>query len=282
MIPPSSRTLRTALIFFCLALLLAGPVHAFTADSLDITVDKNGDATAVFRYTLEGLIENAIPQSVLEEQLQKGLTTSSDPPQLISMDKSGATLLMKKFADVSDVPTGTQYQTESMDFRKAEIALKNSAVSSVITADFSPSKVTVTFPDNYTKELDNVDTLPAITHIIIDPSKSQAAGSAPAGGTIKVLSTPSSVQVFIDDTYTGNAPDTFASIAPGSHTLKFQKDGYAPVTRTVNVTNGQSLQVSVFLATLPPTTTPAAPGFTGILAGLALALCVIVRLRNKD
>ena len=39
----------------------------------------------------------------------------------------------------------------SMDFTKAEIALKNSAVSSVISADFSPKKVTVTFPDNYTK-----------------------------------------------------------------------------------------------------------------------------------
>ena len=77
-----SHTLRCGLILLCMALLIAGPVHAFTANSLDITVDKNGDAVAIFRFTLDGLIENAIPQSVLQDQLQKGLTTSNDPPQL--------------------------------------------------------------------------------------------------------------------------------------------------------------------------------------------------------
>jgi hypothetical protein len=262
-----------------MVLLLAGPVHAFTADSLDITVDKSGDATAVFRYTLEGLIENAIPESVLQEQLLKGLTSSNDPPQLISMDKSSATLLLKKFADVTDVSTGIQYQTASMDFKKAEIALKNSAVSSVITADFSPAKVTVTFPDNYTKTLNSVDSLPAITHIVIDPSKAQALGVKTTIGSIKVLSSPSSVQVYVDNTYTGDSPATFPDIAPGTHTLKFQKGGYSDVTKIVNISAGQTLQVSVFLATLPTTPVPA-PGFAGILACLALALCVIVRMRK--
>jgi hypothetical protein len=277
-----SRRLHCALILFCMALLLAGPVHAFTADSLDITVDKNGDAVAVFRFTLEGLIENAIPQSVLQEQLQNGLTTSNDPPQLVSMDRSSATLIFKKFADVSDVPTGTQYQTASMDFTKAEIALKNSAVSSVITADFSPAKVTVTFPDNFAKELDNVDALPSITHIVIDPSKQQVSVDRLKYGAVKVLSSPSTIQVYVDGTYTGDAPDTFSGIAPGTHTLEFRKDGYSPVTKTVNVTGGQTLQISVFLATIPTTPTPAASGFPSLLAGCALVSCMILRLRKQQ
>jgi len=275
-----SRRVRCALVLFCMTLLVAGPVHAFTADSLDITVDKNGDAVAIFRFTLEGLLENAIPQSVLQEQLLKGLTTSNDPPQLIAMDRSSATLLLKKFADVSDVPTGTQYQTASMDFTKAEIALKNSAVSSVITADFSPAKVTVTFPDNYTKELASVDALPSITHIVIDPSKQQAAADRMKYGAVKVLSSPSTIQVYVDGTYTGDAPGTFSTVTPGTHTLEFRKDGYSPVTKTVNVTGGQTLQVSVFLATIPATPTPAAPGFAGLLAACALASGMILRLRK--
>lgn len=275
-----SRTPRCALILVCMALLLAGPVHAFTASSLDITVDKNGDAVAIFRFTLDGLIENAIPQSVLQDQLQKGLTTSNDPPQLISMDRSSATLLLKNFSDVSDVPTGTQYQTATMDFTKAEIALKNSAVSSVITADFSPAVVTVTFPDNYTKELDNVNDLPAITHIIIDPSKQQAVADRLKYGAVKVISSPSTIKVYMDGTYTGDAPATFSDIAPGTHSLNFQKDGYTPVTETINITGGQTLQISVFLATIPTTPTPGAPGFPGILAGVALAICVIVRMKR--
>ena len=69
------------------------------------------------------LHENAIPQSLLQDQPQKGLTTSNDPPQLVPMDRSSATLLLN-FSDVSAVPAGTQYQTASMDFTKAEIAFE--------------------------------------------------------------------------------------------------------------------------------------------------------------
>ena len=263
-----------------MVLLIAGPVHAFTANSLDITVDKNGNAVAIFRFTLDGLIENAIPQSLLQDQLQKGLTTSNNPPQLVSMDRSSATLLLKNFSDVSAVTAGTQYQTASMDFTKAEIALKNSAASSVITADFSPKKITVTFPDNYTKELDNVDFLPAITHITVNPAKQEVtAGSGSMNGEITVLSSQPGVRMYMDGSYTSDIPANFTDIAPGPHSLEFRKDGYSPVTTTINLTSGQTLQLSVFLAGLPPTATPGVPGFTGILAGIALALCVMVRRR---
>ena len=87
-------------ISICLACALIVPVSAFTATSLDITINKNGDATAIFRFTLDGVIENAIPQSVLEEQLKKGLTTGPEPPVLEEVTRESATLLMKKFADV--------------------------------------------------------------------------------------------------------------------------------------------------------------------------------------
>src|SRR5512136_1043607 len=137
------------LVLACCNLFMVIPVHAFTANSLDITVDKNGDAIATFRFTLEGFIENSIPQSTLEEELKKGLTTSTEPPELKSMDRSSAVLLMKKFADTLDVATGTEYRTATMDFKKAEVALQNSALGGVVTADFSPEKIVLTFPDSY-------------------------------------------------------------------------------------------------------------------------------------
>ena len=268
--------LRWTLLVVCISLLISVPVLAFTADSLDITVSKNGDATVVFRFTLEGLIENAIPQSVLEEQLVKGLGSSSEPPQLLSMDRSSATLLMKKFANTYDVPTGTDYQTGSMDFKKAEIALQNSAVSSVVSADFSPTTATVTFPDGYSRSFSNVDSLPSLTHTVVDPAKAASAADA-TKGSIKVLASPTQAEVYIDDTYVGNAPFTFEGIQPGTHQLRFQKDGYTTVTRPVNVTAGRTLQVSVFLAMNPPTTASrSAPGFGSLLAGAALAGCVLL------
>ena len=144
-----SQTFTTNLLrllsIACITVLIAIPAHAFTANSLDITIDKSGDATASFTFTLEGFLENAIPLSMLEEELKKGLTTNSKPPVLLSMHKSGATMLLKKFADTRDVEQGTEYRTPQMNFLKAEIALKNSALSSVVTADFSPSEITITF-----------------------------------------------------------------------------------------------------------------------------------------
>ena len=164
-----SRFVVIVLIF--LSVIVTSPVSAFVANSLDITVTRNGDATALFKFTLEGVIENAIPQSLLEEELKKGLSTSSEPPVLLSVDRSSASILMKGFASTADVPTGTEYRTASMDFTKAQIALQNSALSSVITADFSPKKITLTFPDGYSRVFSDINSLPSVTHTVIDLSK---------------------------------------------------------------------------------------------------------------
>ena len=271
------RLIRCTLLVFCAALLLTVPVYAFTADSLKITIAKNGDATAVFGFTLEGLLENAIPQSVLEDQLKNGLAGSTGSTELISMDRSSATLLMKQFASADEVAQGTEYRTGSMDFKKAEIALKNSAVSSVITADFSPATVTVTFPDGYARTFSNVDSLPSLTHTVIDPAK---AAAAPTTGAVNVSASPPEAEVYIDGTYAGNAPSTFSDIPAGTHVLRFQKEGYDPVAKTINVTAGSTVHVSVFLASVAPTATPGnhpLPGFGGLVAGIALAGCALLR-----
>ena len=275
-----SVNLLRILAIACITVLFISPVHAFTANSLDITMDKNGDAVATFKFTLEGFLENAIPQSMLEEELKKGLTTSSDPPVLLSLDKTGATMLMKKFADTKDVAQGTEYSTASMDFSKAEIALKNSALNNVVTADFSPSIITITFPDGYTKNFENASVLPALTHIVIDPSKPTAARLQNKNGWVNVTASPAIVQVSIDGTYVGDSPQTFSDIPAGTHTFLFQKDGFSPLTKTVTVVEGKTSNVFVFLTALPakaPLVFLQLPGFGLVIACLAVGSCVILR-----
>jgi hypothetical protein len=271
-----------AILLFCIAFFIAAPVQAFTANSLDITVDKSGDATAVFRFTLEGLIENAIPQSILEEQLVKGLSSSSEPPTLISMDRSSATLILKKFANTYDTAQGTDYQTSSMNFREAEIALENSAVSSVITADFSPATATLTFPDGYARTFSNVESLPSITHTVIDPAKAAAAAAttAPDAGTINITAIPEGTEVWIDGTSMGTAPAVFTGIPAGVHTLTFQKAGYTPVTKEISITGGKTVKLSVYLAAATPSPTKSPIG--GLIAGTAIAFCLVLwSIRRK-
>jgi len=265
-----------------IAVLFISPAHAFTANSLDITLDKSGDAVAIFTFTLEGFLENTIPQSMLEEELKKGLTTSSEPPVLLSMNKTETTMLLKKFAETRDVEQGTEYRTASMDFKKAEIALKNSALSSAVTADFSPSKITVTFPDAYTKKFENTAVLPALTHIVIDPLKPSAAATPVTTGTINVTASPPIVQVSIDGTFAGDSPQTFSDIPAGTHTILFEKEGFAPVTKTVTVVAGRTTGVFVFLQyAAQPAKTPAGflalPGFGLVIVCLALGIGAIVR-----
>jgi hypothetical protein len=270
----TNHILLCCLMLACCNVFITCPSHAFTANSLDITVDKSGDAIATFRFTLEGFIENAIPQSVLEEELTKGLTTSSDPPELKSMDKSSAVLLMKNFADTSDVPTGTEYRTATMDFKKAEIALQNSGLSSAVTADFSPATVTLTFPDSYRKEYSNVDVLPAVFHTVEDPVKvaqvqaaaaAQAQGSpgttaAPAPGSsspkgsVNVTSSPLNVKVSIDSRYIGESPAVFNDIAAGTHVMQFTQDGFESVSKNVTVLSGKTTNVMVVLKYMPAET----------------------------
>nr|WP_319375874.1 PEGA domain-containing protein [uncultured Methanoregula sp.] len=269
--------LRGTLLVLVIALLIAAPVNAFTSNSLDITLNRNGDATATFRFTLEGLIENAIPQSILEDELKKGLTTSSEAPTLISMDRSSATLLLKKFADTSDVPQGTEYRTATMNFKKAEIALQSSAISSVVSADFSPAKVTLTFPDQYSRQFENLDVLPSVTHTVIDTSKAGANTTQQNTGILKVVSSPPAVHVSLDGAYIGDAPAQFPDIPAGSHTLLFEKEGFEPVNKTLTIDAGKGRQVSVVLAYAPSVSaTPASPGFSMETAGLALVFVTIV------
>jgi hypothetical protein len=266
--PDTIKIILCCLILACCSSLLVIPVQAFTANSLDITIDKNGDAIATFRFTLEGIIENSIPQSMLEQELQKGLTTSTDPPDLLSMDSSSAVLRLKKFAATSDVPTGTSYLTASLDFKKAEIALKNSALSGVVSADFSPAKIVLTFPDAYSREFTNIDVLPAVSHIVTDPSKIPLTPSGiltePAGtGSMNVTSSPLNVAVYLDSGYIGESPSVFRDIASGTHTIEFRKEGFESVSKNVTIPAGKTIGVQVILRSVSPATTNEGLSFPG-------------------
>lgn len=283
--------IRSCLIVACCILLTVPSAHAFTADSLDITVNTNGDAIATFRFTLEGIIENAIPQSVLEEELKKGLTTSSEPPELRSIDRSSAVLLMKNFADTSETETGMVYRTASLDFKKAEAALQNSALSGVVSADFSPERIILTFPDSYQREFSDADLLPSVTHTVPDPVKNAQAQApkraqvqaSPGAvvipglqGSMNVTSSPMNVKVYLDSRYLGEAPSVFWDIAPGIHTLEFKKDGFSSLRKNVTINEGKTTNIKVVLEYITPaasTESSSSPGF--ILPVVIIALITL-------
>jgi hypothetical protein len=270
-------------------------VLAFKAHLINITVSANGDATATLSYSLEGIIENSIPDSMLQTELSKGLATSSDPPTVVSFDHNGATLILHKFAQVNDVKSGTEYMTVPMDFKKADVALKNSDLSYVISADFTPQISTVTFPDGFTVDFTYISTLPSIQHVILNqPSQIKNLSALPQKGSITITSSPVNAQVFIDDQYVGNSPAVFAGITPGNHTVRLECDLCEPSINQVMVSGGSNESRSIILIYKTPTSfittsTPkrsifslAIPGFEAVYAFLALTgFCIVLQIRRR-
>ena len=74
-------------------------------------------------------------------------------------------------------------------------------------------------------------------------------GSAPATpvyGTLNITSTPSGAAAYVDSQFVGTTPVRFGTRA-GTHTVRLELSGYAPVSTDVTLNGGQSLPVDLSL-----------------------------------
>lgn len=190
------RTFRKKMLI-CLAFViislgaLVPSAAAFVLDSASFRVQENGNADVTIEFRLEGIIENAIPDSVLESELKKGLTTDpANPPVLKSFSRSRIVLLMPSYASVETTENGTRYATAALNFSKAEIALKNSALNYLVSADFTPATVTIEFPDGHTEKLTDVAYLPSRSHKVVSEQTTAPQTSPASTETVPATTAP--------------------------------------------------------------------------------------------
>jgi serine/threonine protein kinase len=72
-------------------------------------------------------------------------------------------------------------------------------------------------------------------------------------GQLNLDSTPEGARIQIDGQNSGATPFDVTGVAPGQHTVVISKDGYAPQTRTIQVSAGGVSSISVQLALLVAT-----------------------------
>ena len=99
----------------------------------------------------------------------------------------------------------------------------------------------------------------------------------PSTGSLRVTTSPSGADIYVDGRYMASSPNVITNLAPGTHTLRMQKAGYDEYLRTFSIAAGQRTTVDYSFAPLPSdvgsievTSTPA--GATLFLDGSYMGL----------
>ena len=160
----------TGIVLILLALaLLFSPVHAFTADSLVISVQPNGDARITFDYSLSWLEQAAVFARIADPatELRNAFANNAGRPVTIeSVTDHEAVFDVQGFAGVKQADGMTSYRTPGLSFAAAEKVLKQYWFAPLISADFSPAVSQVTFPDGYSVRFENQISIPSVTHSV--------------------------------------------------------------------------------------------------------------------
>lgn len=75
-------------------------------------------------------------------------------------------------------------------------------------------------------------------------------------GSVRILSSPSGAEIYLDDEYRGTTPATVTAVPAGNHTLEIRESGYDRWSAPVTVKAGSMVNISATLFALPTTAIP--------------------------
>jgi PEGA domain len=99
------------------------------------------------------------------------------------------------------------------------------------------------------KEIVKPPAAPRQPHDDVRPSTTESDAGLVAQVNVEVDSTPPGADIEVDSAFVGNTPSTI-SIVLGTHQIAIRKKGFAPWTKTLNVTNG-AIRLSAELEQYP-------------------------------
>ena len=85
---------------------------------------------------------------------------------------------------------------------------------------------------------------------------SNAPARSPETGSVRILSTPSGAEIYLDSEYRGTTPATVPSVPSGNHTLEVRQNGFERWSAPVTVAAGSIVNVSATLFAIPVTVMP--------------------------
>jgi len=255
-------------------------------DSVVVTMDLKGQvpttAVAGGNITLMKIQElnarnTVITSSVVETTHLVGLPTPTPTPAygsiVITSEPTGANVYLdntiRGISPVTLTSIANGYHTVLLrldgyeDYTRAVTVM---ADAPQVNAVLSGKSATVT---TYITPAGTVTTMDRVT------STSQPTMQA-GTGSLSVTTTPPGALVYIDGKMKGITPSTIPGLSPGTHTIKIILDGHQDLETTTEISGGTTSEFVTGLSKTKPL-----PGFTGILALVAVGLLVVVQ-RKKN
>ena len=153
----------------CILFFAVMPAQAFTAKTLTITLNGNGDAQVDMQYDLTFVEQAAIffhvanPASELQNALQENL---NEPVTVVRADSSSAEVIISSFAQVTQSAGIATMTTPAFSFSRAEEVMKQYWFAPLISPDLTPQMTTITFPDGYQSTFNDLISIPSVSHTV--------------------------------------------------------------------------------------------------------------------
>ena len=160
-----SYLVAACLVWVCMCAVL--PAHAFTADTLTISVDGNGDAHAVMTYDLTLAEQAAIFFHAVNPATQLQTVISDNfagQVTVLRADTSSAEVTISSFATVNHSGNTTTITTPAFSFENAQKIMEKYWFASLLSPHLNPQITTITFPDGYQATYNGQMSFPSVTH----------------------------------------------------------------------------------------------------------------------
>ena len=159
--------IRAVSLLLVLSLLVVTPGAALHARYLDIVIDRDGDATITFEYTLPWVEKVLAFLGAVKPERDLGqilaATTGGRVERLPSVE-GAASFSVGRFANITATPGLTIYDTHALDLGWGQAGYESSVLAPLLEPDFSPEVTVIRFPDAYSLTYRNLLQIPNVTH----------------------------------------------------------------------------------------------------------------------
>jgi hypothetical protein len=158
---------RLATLLLLLGFLASTPAAALHTRYLEIVIDRGGDATVTFEYTLS-LFEQCLAfLGVINPDRDLGqILAAATGGEVETLSAGGGPTLysVKGFALVGEDTAGTTYHTAALNLSWGQAGYESSILAPLLEPDFSPDTAIIRFPDAYSVILRDQLLIPNTTH----------------------------------------------------------------------------------------------------------------------